>query len=70
MNNTTARQRETYTSVEDYEENCYLFSPSVSKRKIIGGKSYCVHRYFIGGNDFEIVMRKIAEKQANGKNAG
>lgn len=70
MNKSTAKQRETYTSVEDYENNCYLFSPSISKRKTIGGKSYYVHRYFKGGNDFEIAMRKIAVKQANNKNAG
>lgn len=69
MNKLTTKQRETYTSVEDYENNCYLFSPSISKRKTIGGKSYYVHRYFRGGNDFEIAMRKIAEKQANNKDA-
>lgn len=31
-----------YSSVEEYEKNCYLFAPSVSKRKTVGGKSYYV----------------------------
>lgn len=26
-----------YSSVEEYEKNCYLFAPSVSKRKTVGG---------------------------------
>lgn len=70
MNNKTVRQRETYTNVEEYENNCYLFSPSISKhRKNIGGKSYYVRRYFIGGTDFEKTMEKIAVKNA-AKNAG
>ena len=33
-----------YGSVEEYEKNCYLFAPSVSKRKTVGGKSYYVRR--------------------------
>ena len=35
-----------YSSVEEYEKNCYLFAPSVSKRKTVGGKSYYVRRVF------------------------
>lgn len=69
MNKTTAKQKATYASVEDYESNCYLFSPSVSKRRDIGGKSYYVRRYFRGGKDFEKVMEQIAVKNA-AKNAG
>lgn len=65
MNKSTAKQRETYTSVEDYEENCYLFSPSISKRRTVGSKSYYVRRYFRGGNDFETAIRKKAVQQAN-----
>jgi len=47
----TTKQRETYGSIEEYEENCYLFSPSISKRRSVGGKSYFVRRYFRGGQD-------------------
>ena len=49
-----------YSSVEEYEKNCYLFAPSVSKRKTVGGKSYYVRRYFRGGNDFEKTMKTLA----------
>lgn len=41
-------------------ENCYLFSPSLSKRRDIGGKSYYVRRYFKGGKDFEKTMETLA----------
>ena len=70
MNNTTARQRETYTSVEDYEENCYLFSPSISKRRSVGGRTYYVRRYFKGGQDFEKTMERLAVKQSYMKDVG
>lgn len=43
----------------DYE-NCYIFSPSVSKRKTVGRKTYYVRRYFNGGKDFEQAMKSIA----------
>ena len=66
---TTVQVRETYKSVEDYEENCYLFSPSVSKRKCIDGRSYYVRRYFRGGQDFEKAMKRLAIKHID-KNAG
>ena len=54
-----------YSSVEEYEKNCYLFAPSVSKRKTVGGKSYYVRRYFRGGKDFEKTMEQIAISQIN-----
>lgn len=44
---------------EDYE-NCYLFSPSISKRKTVGGKSYYICRYFKGDKDFEKTMETLA----------
>ena len=65
---TTAKQRATYTSVEDYEENCYLFSPSISKRRTVNGKSYYVRSYFASGRDFEKTMQRLATQQIN-KNA-
>lgn len=67
MKNTT-KQR--YESIEDYEENCYLFSQSIGKRRIIGGKSYRVRSYFVGGKDFNETVERLATKQANTKIAG
>ena len=49
---------------EDYE-NCYLFSPSISKRKTVGKQTYYVRRYFHGGKDFERTMERLAVNQAN-----
>ncbi len=66
----TTKQRETYGSIEEYEENCYLFSPSISKRRSVGGKSYYVRRYFRGGQDFEKTMERLATKQANQREVG
>lgn len=48
----------------DYE-NCYLFSPSISKRKTVGKQTYYVRRYFHGGRDFEKTMEQLATKQIN-----
>ena len=62
MKNAT-KQNETYTDFKDYEENCYLFSPSISKRKSVGGKPYYVRRYFRGGKDFGKTMEQLATKQ-------
>lgn len=59
------RMKNIYSSVEEYEKNCYLFAPSVSKRKTVGGKSYYVRRYFRGGKDFEKAMERLAVNQAN-----
>ena len=42
-----------FYSGEDYEKDCYFFSPSISKRKTVSGKAYYVRRYFRGGKDFE-----------------
>mgnify|MGYP005775290897 FL=1 len=50
----------TFCGIEDYEKNCYLFSPSVSKRKTVSGKAYFVRRYFRGGKDFEKTMETLA----------
>ena len=63
MNKSTAKQR--YESIEDYEENCYLFSPSIQRQRIIGGKSYYVRSYFKGGKDFEKSVEKLVKKQSN-----
>ena len=54
-----------YNSVEEYEKNCYLFAPSVSRRENVGGKTYYVRRYFRGDKDFERTMERLAVNQAN-----
>ncbi|MCI9291020.1 MAG: hypothetical protein HFE32_04400 [Clostridia bacterium] len=66
---TTVRQQKFYKSEEDYEENCYLFSPAISKQQTVNGKSYFVRGYFRGKQDFELTMQQLAMKQ-NTKNAG
>ena len=48
-----------FYSGEDYE-NCYIFAPSISKRKTVGRQTYYVRRYFYGGKDFENTMKSIA----------
>ena len=40
------------TNYEDFE-NCYIFSPSIGRKKNVGGKTYRVTRYFNGNRDFE-----------------
>ena len=57
-----------FYSGEDYE-NCYLFSPSVSRRETVGRQTYYVRRYFKGGKDFVQTMERLATKQIY-KNAG
>ena len=54
-----------YNSVEEYEKNCYLFAPSISRREKVGKQSYYVRRYFRGGKDFEKAMEQLAVNQAN-----
>ena len=53
-----------FYSGEDYE-NCYIFAPSISKRKTVGRQTYYVRRYFRGGKDFEKTMERLAVNQAN-----
>ena len=44
-------------------ENCYIFSPSIARKKNVGGKTYRVTRYFNGNRDFETAMKKFATNQ-------
>ena len=49
---------------EKYDgEMPYSFSPSISSRKIVDGKTYYVRRFFKGGRDFEKIMQDFAVKQ-------
>ena len=52
------------TSSEDFE-NCYIFSPSIGRKKNVDGKIYHVRRYFNGNRDFETSMKELATKRAN-----
>ena len=54
-----------FYSGEDYEKDCYFFSPSISKRKTVSGKAYYVRRYFRGGKDFGKTMESIAVNKVN-----
>ena len=65
MKTTAKGKQETYASLEEYEKNCYFFSPSISKRKTVGGKNYYVRRYFSGAKDFEKIMENLAIKQTD-----
>ncbi len=51
-------------SSEDFE-NCYIFSPSIGRKKNVGGKTYNVKRYFNGNRDFETSMKELATKRVN-----
>ena len=48
--------------VANYEdfENCYIFSPSIGRKKNVGGKTYQIQRYFNGNREFDNSMKKIA----------
>ena len=65
MKTTLKRKQETYASIEEYEKECYFFSPSISKRKTVSGKNYYVRRYFRGAKDFEKTMENLAIKQTD-----
>ncbi len=67
--NKTKTQKPIYCSIEDYEENYYLFSQSIQRQRIICGKSYYVRSYFSGGKDFEKTIERLVSKQIT-KNAG
>ena len=63
MKTNTGRTQQAYASIEEYEKECYLFSPSISKRRNVGGKTYFVRRYFRGGKDFEKAMETLAMQE-------
>jgi len=41
-------------------DSSYIFSPSAIKKRVIGGKTYQIQRYFNGNREFDISMKKIA----------
>ena len=50
-----------FYSGEDYE-NCYIFAPSISKRKTVDRQTYYVRMYFRGDKDFGKTMERLATK--------
>ena len=59
---TNSAKQQTYTSVEDYEANCYQLFPSISKRKNLGVKTYFVRWYFNVDTDFEKTLKSLASQ--------
>ena len=60
--------KKVFIAAPDDFEKCYIFAPSIGKKKNIGGKIYNVTRYFNGNRDFETSIKELATKQVN-KNA-
>lgn len=53
-----------FYSGEDHE-NCYIFAPSISKRKTVDRQTYYVRRYYNVAKDFENTMAQLATKKIN-----
>lgn len=60
--------KKVFIAAPDDFEKCYIFAPSIGKKKNIGGKTYNITRYFNGNRDFETSMKELATKQVD-KNA-
>ena len=50
-------------------EEPYYFSPSITKKRTVNGKTYTVRSYYVGGKDFNETVKRLAVKQAY-KNVG
>lgn len=55
--------KKVFIAAPDDFEKCYIFAPSIGKKKNIGGKTYNITRYFNGNRDFETSMKELATKQ-------
>lgn len=42
----------------------YFFSPSITKKRTVNGKTYTVRSYYLGGKDFNETIKQLAAKQA------
>ncbi len=50
---------------DEYEfEEHYSFSPSITKKRTVNGKTYIVKSYFLGGKNFIKTVEDLAVKQA------
>ena len=63
--NTETNIKKVSIAAPDDFEKCYIFAPSIGKKKNIGGKTYNITRYFNGNRDFETSMKELATKQVN-----
>lgn len=52
--------KKVFLSEDENFDSCYIFSPSTTKKRIIGGKTYQIQRYFNGNREFDISMKKMA----------
>lgn len=52
--------KKVFLSEDENFDSCYIFSPSTTKKRIIGGKTYQIQRYFNGNREFDNSMKKIA----------
>ena len=52
--------KKVFLQVGDDFDNCYIFSPSVSKERVINGKKYHIRSYFNGHRDFANSMKQLA----------
>lgn len=43
----------------------YFFSPSFTKKRTIGKKTYIIRSYFTGKKDFQETIKQLAVKQAH-----
>lgn len=60
----TQDEPEQETNELDGLEKHYLFSPSITRRKTVCGKTYTVRSYYAGGKDFRKAITQLAERQA------
>ena len=60
----TQDEPEQETNELDGLEKHYLFSPSITRRKTVCGKTYTVRSYYAGGKDFRKAITRLAERQA------
>lgn len=52
--------KKVFLSEDENFDSCYIFSPSAIKKRVIGGKTYQIQRYFNGNREFDNSMKKIA----------
>ncbi len=52
-------------TIDEFEDELpYFFSPSITKKRTINGKTYIIRSYFVGKKDFQETIKQLAIKQA------
>ncbi len=47
-------------TIDEFEgELPYFFSPSITKRRMVNGKTYIIHSYFAGKKDFQETIKQL-----------